>query len=132
MSSSLFENVNRCISGEELNRLHNHLPFYKFIRQDKTHHGFEYRKGMNVDTVAFHPTSTCSAGGLYFTTAQYVHLFFGYGKYLCEVHIPPDARCYIEENKIKADRLIVPAFTPVADSILLQSDLTVYLRAVTR
>jgi hypothetical protein len=110
---NIIEFVGKELSGEELNKLNGHKSFYKFINYEKTHYDYEYKQGLNIDTHNFNPTNNCSEGGLYFTTIDYIFKFMHYGNYFSEIMIPDDARCYIENNKIKADKIIVLSFIKI-------------------
>lgn len=94
--------------------------YYKLIAADKTHYGFTYQDGLNVDTVPFNPTGQCQKGGLYFTTASHIfdHIRMrGFDKvvYLCDVTLPDDARVYHETEKSKADRIILSNWRDLSD-----------------
>ena len=43
------------LTGSEFNRLYGHLEFYKFTNKEEIHNGFQFRDGLNVDTVPFYP-----------------------------------------------------------------------------
>lgn len=81
--------------------------FYKFIKSDMKHYQFTYKLGLNVDTVPFNPTSTCKAGGLYFTNFANLANFQMYGSQIGIIEIPDDAQVYIEENKFKSNKFIL-------------------------
>ena len=53
----------------------------------KSHRGFQYRDGLNIDHVPFddNPKHTCCIGGLYFTGDKYLH------EYLDGIYYIPDA-----------------------------------------
>lgn len=82
-------------------------PYYKIVNAEKKHHGFEFKDGLNVDTVPFNALGSCEAGGIYFSNAEYIFNFLDYGVYLCLVEIPEDALVYEEDNKMKVDKLVL-------------------------
>jgi hypothetical protein len=96
------------------------LCVYSCINEEKKHHSFSYyTEGLNTDSIPFNPSNTCSIGGLYFTTSDFIIHFVKYGCFLSEIEIPDNnAHCYVEANKIKSDQLIVKALTHISDSTL--------------
>jgi hypothetical protein len=86
--------------------------FYKLLRNDEIHHGFQYKTGLNIDIIPFNPTGKCSPGGLYFFSQEQLPMFSKYVnigdiRYIREVTFPDDAKIYKEVGKYKADRFIV-------------------------
>ena len=78
------------------------------MNDDLKHFNFTYKKGLNVDTEPFNPTGECSKGGLYFCEESKCRFYFcHYGSKLALVEIPNDSRVYVEEDKFKADKLII-------------------------
>jgi len=66
--------------------------------------------GLNIDNKSFNPINTCSEGGLYFflRDESKCHLYFNqYGVKIANIEISNDAQIYIEEDKFKADKLII-------------------------
>lgn len=101
--------------GHKFNKFYCGTKFYKFLNDDLVHHGFKFKLGLNVDHVPFNP-NTCTSGGLYFCEESKCHMYFSaYGKKLGRVTIPDDARVYVEDNKFKADKLILESITDFAD-----------------
>lgn len=41
---------------------------YKIVREDHTHHGLVYQKGLNIDQKPFRAEGYCVEGGMYFFT----------------------------------------------------------------
>lgn len=101
------ENLYKEVSGKQLNEANEYKTFYKFIDESKIHNGYEFKTGLNIDTNEFSPTGSCSEGGIYFTDVFNVTSFSNYGINLCDVKIPDNARCYLENNKIKCDKIII-------------------------
>lgn len=100
------------ISGETFNTIYNGTKFYKILRTDLTHNNFRYCMGLNIDTVPFSPRFACQKGGLYFCEESKAHLYvFHHGDNLARVSVPDDARVYVEEDKFKADKLIIEEIT---------------------
>jgi len=113
--------INVEMSGVDFNKIHSDneeglyryakqqkTKFYKFLNNDLTHYGFEYKLGLNVDTEPFKPKDSCSKGGLYFCEEFKCNLYYqNYGHKLARVSIPDDAKVYVERDKFKADKIIL-------------------------
>lgn len=96
----------RNCTGSAFNKFYKDTKFYKFLNDDLIHNDFEYKLGLNIDTLPFNPHGECDAGGLYFCEESKCHLYWKrYGTKVAIVKIPDDARVHIETNKFKADKL---------------------------
>ena len=83
---------------------------YKVIRSDMKHHGFTYKKGLNVDSNPFDYKGSCVPGGLYFfTELKGLPDWLGYGNHLWEVEVPEDSPCVPDPKggKYRAHKLIL-------------------------
>lgn len=80
--------------------------FYKFLNDEKNHHGFQYKMGENVDTLEFNPSGSCDPGGLYFTDEKRIISFLDFGPHLACITLLPDAKFYIDPhgNKYKTNK----------------------------
>jgi hypothetical protein len=97
-------------TGKEFNKIvnENNLILVKVLNYDEYHFNFQYKEGLNIDTNEFNPNGECNKGGLYFTDYRYLLYFYEiYGKIIRLIEIPNDARVYIEDNKYKADKIIL-------------------------
>lgn len=83
------------------------MQWYKILNRKWNHHGFQYKLGLNIDTVPFYPYGRCFPGGLYYTNKENLHKFLEYGCYIANIKIPPGARVYQEPSgdKWKADKI---------------------------
>ena len=112
------------MSGEQFNKLFSDTKFVKLTNDLENHNGFQFEDGLNIDTIKFNPSGSCSAGGIYFTTYQKAYLWFSYGrnvmKYIRNVTIPDDARVYIEENKFKVDKIFLGPKNIIGQDIIKQ------------
>jgi hypothetical protein len=81
--------------------------YVKILTKDLVHFNFQYKEGLNIDTVPFNPTGSCQPGGLYFTTMENVFNYLYYGTKIADVEIPDDAKVYDEGDKWKADKIII-------------------------
>ena len=106
------------ITGKEFNKSYKGFKFVKILANNLTHHGFEYKEGLNIDSVKFNPTGMCSAGGLYFTDLDKIHMYLHYGIKFSYVIIPDEALVYIEENKFKANMIILTNILPLSELFL--------------
>lgn len=105
------------ISGKQFNKLSKDIELVKLTNCNEIHNTFEYKTGLNVDTLKFNPHGTCSSGGLYFCTIQNAFRWVFYSNklftpltmmmYIRSVTIPDDASVYVESDKIKADKIIL-------------------------
>ncbi len=94
---------------------HRNQVFYKVLNEKLNHHGFQYKVGLNIDTIAFNPDGAYEAGGIYFTTLQFISRYLDFGCYIAEIIIPENARMWPtakeEERwkayKWKADQIII-------------------------
>ena len=99
------------LTGKEFNEKYLDKTFVKLTNKDENHNGYEFRSGLNEDTVAFNPEGSCRAGGIYFCDLGKLPIWLDYGDkcmyYARLVSIPDDAWVYEEEDKWKADRLVL-------------------------
>lgn len=104
-------------SGHKFNSHYKGIKFYKFLYDDLTHNDFQYKLGVNNDTSPFYPEKNCSRGGLYFCEESNRDLFCrNYGrKKVALIEIPDDVQVYIENDKFKADKIIINEITHFDD-----------------
>jgi len=81
--------------------------YVKILNQRMNHHGFQYKEGLNVDTVPFNPSGDCEPGGLYYSTAEHICKFSAYGCSIADVIVPEDSQVYQNGTKFKADKIIL-------------------------
>jgi len=95
------------ITGKELNDIAecNGVTFAKYLNEERSHHDYNYNCGENVDTKEFSPHRECSAGGLYFTLECLIENFKDYGDTIVEITVDDNARVWIEDGKMKADKI---------------------------
>jgi hypothetical protein len=83
----------------------------KLTNETECHNWFQFKTGLNVDSISFNPTGVCEPGGIYFTDIGNIPIWLEYGcyvmKYCRTVTLPPDCRVYIEGDKFKADKIIL-------------------------
>jgi len=85
--------------------------YYKITNEKENHHGLQYRNGLVIDSKKFdsNPNNSCTKGGIYFTTKEYLCRFFYLGKRIRPVSIPEDAKVVLdpEGDKYRADKLFL-------------------------
>jgi len=102
------------LTGLQFNKLvAGKLKFIKFTNQNENHNGFQFKTGLNVDTVPFTNYSECQAGGIYFIEKKYMISWAGSHTWQRTVTIPDDAQVRIEDSKIKADKIILSEREPI-------------------
>ena len=91
----------------------------KLTNEEENHNWFQFKTGLNVDSIPFNPIPGCQPGGIYFTDIDNIARWLDYGKgkmkYCREVTLPSDSRVYIEENKYKADKMILGERVEIKD-----------------
>lgn len=102
----------KVLSGIEFNKKYPSTKFVKLTNESENHNGFQFKTGLNIDTVPFNYTKDCTPGGIYFCSVDEIAWWVNYGnkemKYYRIVTIPSDARVYDEDvTKMKADKLIL-------------------------
>jgi hypothetical protein len=99
------------MTGSQFNRVYKKTVFIKLTNISEIHNGFQFKTGLNIDTVPFKPSGSCKAGGIYFCDRNEFFQWHTYNSTVCvnfrEVTIPEDAAVYIENDKFKADKLIL-------------------------
>ena len=101
--------------------------FQKCLNNELTHFGFTYKLGLNEDTIPFNASGSCQSGGLYFTTSEYIHDFYGYGLNIANIKLCEDALFYIEPegNKFKTNKFYIDEILPQTEEfykIAVQQD----------
>ena len=95
------------LRGVEFKDKYSHKKFFKLTTESECHNGFQFKNGLNIDTVKFNPTGRCQAGGLYFTDYENISKWISYRNYIMywirEVVILDNSQIYIEDSKFKAD-----------------------------
>ena len=103
--------ITRTFSGKDFNIKYANYSFVKLTTQDECHNGFQFKTGLNIDTIEFNPIGDCCPGGLYFTDLNVKDKWFKYGNKTMiwerKVIIPDDALVYVELHKFKSDKFIL-------------------------
>jgi hypothetical protein len=94
------------ISGKQLKQILGSMPLLKFMNDDDLHYGMKYQTGINEDLLEFENSSSCSRGGIYVTTLDNcMHYVGSYGFYARQVSIDDDALVYVEDKKLKCNKV---------------------------
>ena len=88
------------------------MKYYKILRSDMTHHGFVYKEGLNVDINPFDETPCCG-GGLFFSDAENILSFVGYGDLIAEVKIPNGEQIVQVRSKYKSHTIVLKNIKPL-------------------
>src|SRR5579872_4112143 len=125
MHVNKYKFIQKEISGIKFNELFNDITFVKLTNQDENHNGFKFHDGLNIDKLQFNPIGTCLPGGIYFTDIKLAWNWIHYDNknmtYMRKVTIPNDARVYIEEDKFKADKIILSPREVIDDEIFIEA-----------
>jgi hypothetical protein len=81
--------------------------YLKITNAEENHHGLQYVDGLNIDPVPFAREGSCCAGGIYFTTPEYICDFISMGIYVREVTVPEDAEIVRDGDKWRASKVIL-------------------------
>ncbi len=93
------------------------IHYVKLTNKTCIHNGFEFKEGLNTDTIPFNIDKECCAGGIYFCRLDDIFRWLNYNNmemyYIWDVKIPKvderenDVKVMIYENKIKASSIIL-------------------------
>ena len=86
--------------------------YVKLTNESCIHNGFEFKEGLNVDTLAFNPVKECLPGGLYFCRYKDFSKWIDYKendimKYMWDVEIPEGEKVVDLGDKLKAHKIIL-------------------------
>mgnify|MGYP001250049041 CR=1 FL=1 len=87
--------------------------YFKFLGKNKTNRDFQYKLGLNVDTISFNDDEdeVCVKGGLYFSEAKdIIKHNNSFHEWLAEVELPDDEPLITFKDKSRAHQLIVKKF----------------------
>jgi hypothetical protein len=93
---------------------------------DKTHDVFMYKIGLNDkirqnefytanEKDEFHITN--EKDGFHITSENNIYKYLEHGKYVANVKIPDDAKCYLGYDKIKCDKIILESMKLIKDFV---------------
>lgn len=98
----------KTISGRQLKQILKGMPLLKFMNDNDQHYGMKYQTGFNEDYMIFENENNCSKGGIYVTTLDKYNIYVdSYGDCARRVEIEDDAMIYVENNKLKCNKVIL-------------------------
>ena len=101
----------KLVTGKQFNSFYADQVFVKLTTKSENHNGYQFLTGLNIDNIPFHPEGECTPGGIYFCLMEKMPLWLNYGHepiiYARLVKIPNDAQVWVEDDKFKADQIIL-------------------------
>jgi hypothetical protein len=94
------------------------VKYVKVLNESLNHYGFQYKLGLNEDTIPFNPTGSCEPGGLYFTDFDSFVSFLSRGTLIADVEVPDGELIYTDpedRDNFKAHRIIISNIRPIKD-----------------
>ena len=120
------------LSGIEFNEKYKNINFYKLTNKYEIHNKFQFKDGINKDVIEFNPSESCRSGGIYFTEESKIGMWTDYSdfemKFIRKVTIPDDAKVWAENNKFKADIIILAPRILIEDFIETYNELFEFVR----
>ena len=111
--------IHQLLTGAIFNQQYLNKKFVKLTNQLENHNGYQFQTGLNIDSIPFNPQGKCNPGGIYFCLFEDLQLWLNYIDqemfYIRLVTIPDDALVWTEQNKFKADRLILSDRLEIGD-----------------
>ena len=105
------ENAYGTFTGKTFNKKYTGVQFVKLTNIDENHNGYQFKDGLNVDTIPFSTQRDCSPGGIYFCRIDNFVKYLKYGTktmhFIRFVTIPDDAKVFQEHDKYKSDKIIL-------------------------
>ena len=105
----------KVFSGKEFNNIY---KGYKFVKALADEYADEYKEGLNIYSSTFNLAGKCSAGGIYFADLNKPYMYIDYGNKFSYVTILDEALVYIEEDKFKANMIILTNILPLSEFFL--------------
>ena len=110
---------NRLLDGQSFNAQYQGKIFIKLTNQKENHNKYQFKTGLNIDSLPFNPEGECQPGGIYFCLLEDLSLWLHYNDqimfYVRFVTIPADAQVWLETNKFKTNQLILGDRTKITD-----------------
>jgi hypothetical protein len=95
------------ITGKVLREISGEKYFIKFMNKNMCHNGMKYVVGCNHDKMAFNPNGYNNGGGIYFVNLFHCFDYLFLSEYASIIEIPDDARVFIEDDKMKTNKIII-------------------------
>nr|QBK89096.1 MAG: hypothetical protein LCMiAC02_01890 [Mimivirus LCMiAC02] len=112
--------IGNMYSGEKFNQLFPNILLFKLTNETENHYDFQFKTGENTDINEFKPSGKCKRGGLYITEPRNMCKWLNYNENGPMINVRralilPDSLVYIEEDKLKTNKLILGDKTPIRD-----------------
>ena len=124
---------NQVLTGKQFNSFYHNQIFVKLTNQSENHHGCHFQTGLNTDPMPFDPQGNCKPGGIYFCLMEKIPMWLNYSLlpmiYCRLVTIPDNAQVWVENDKFKADQIILGERQEIGD-LTIWEDSEYCLRAV--
>ena len=95
-----------------MNNESNNVKYYKILREDMCHNGYQYHLGENIDTKNFNKRHECG-GGMFFSDKDNILGFCDYGTLIAEVE--PIGKIVKVDKKYKAHGINILSTRPLWD-----------------
>lgn len=105
--------VGTVLTGKQFNELK--LNVFKLTNEDENDSGYQYKDGLNKDTLLINEKGECSKGGLYFIELNKIGKWLILCKWIRKVIIPNDAVVYVELDKYRSSDLYLEKRQDIAD-----------------
>ena len=119
------------LSGIEFNEKYKNINFYKLTNKSEIHNNFQFKDGINKDTIGFNPHGSCEPGGIYFTEESKIGMWTDYSDeemiFIRKVTIPEYANVYIEDDKFKVDIIILGTKILIEDYIETHDNISQFI-----
>nr|QBK88699.1 MAG: hypothetical protein LCMiAC01_03770 [Mimivirus LCMiAC01] len=106
------KHIGKKYTGEEFNQIFPNIRLFKLTNKTEDHYNFKFKTGVNIDTNEFNPNDKCKRGGLYITEPINMCKWLNYNENgpmenIRIATILSDSTVYIEENKLKTDKVLL-------------------------
>jgi len=95
------------------------MKYFKLTNEKEKHNEFQYKTGLNVDTLPFesNPKKSCCEGGLYFSDAKNICGFLNHMFWIREVTIPENENMLLDPDgdKWRIHSFILSERKPLSD-----------------
>ena len=116
---TIIQMLHTVLSGNDFNQKYKENKLVKLTNDWENHNGYQFQTGLNIDSIPFNPEGQCQAGGIYFCSLGKIPMWLNYADrpmiYVRWVTIPDDGLIWVEEDKFKADRLILSERRKIVD-----------------
>lgn len=98
------QHVGKTYTKQDFFKLFPNFKPYKVLRTDRNHFDHIFVDGLN-EVKKFNPNGKCDAGGFYLADITDLDGYYYCGDNIAEITLPDSALIYLENNKIKVNKL---------------------------